>query len=469
MTKKAEKILIITNDEHSPQVMGCMGDPIVRTPNMDRLAERGVIFENAYCNNPICVPGRYSTMTGKYVRDIGALTYGEGLDPKTWTYPKHFARAGYQTTCSGKMHFMGLEQMHGWMFRPFGDMEYVDGHYKMPGLKEDPRKDIPRVYRKGGLDGWVKDAKPGNNGFIIFDESATREAVINLTDYFKGTIMPLYNPDRPLLFQVGYKTPHWPFWAPKELFDYYRERITMPAVKEHAAHPYFKHHVQGNHLDITDDDVLNARAAYWGLVEWNDMQIGIVLKCLEELGVLDEFMIVFHADHAEMAGEHGCWGKGVPNEWSTRVPFMISWPGQIPAGKRIRENVSLVDLFPTISDYAGLSIPEGLRGDSLRPLIEGKDTGKFRERIVVSEFHNSLEAGWVMAKKGDMKLVSYKQDQPDQLFDLSKDPNEVTNLAGKEGYRDTQKEMQAHIDGLPELWHWNEDTEKEYRTPPTTT
>ncbi len=115
-------ILLICTDEQAPQYMGCMGDPIARTPNLDRLASCSVLFNSAYCNNPICMPGRYSILIGRYVRELGALRYGDGLNPQTWTYPKHFAQAGYQTTCVGKQHFMGLEQMHGWMFRPYGAM-----------------------------------------------------------------------------------------------------------------------------------------------------------------------------------------------------------------------------------------------------------------------------------------------------------------------------------------------------------
>lgn len=458
-------VLILCSDQHAGQIMGHMGDPLVRTPNMDRLAARGVTFENAYCPNPICVPGRYGIMTGNMIRDIGSLHYGDGLDPKTWTYPKHFARAGYQTTCVGKMHFMGLEQMHGWMFRPYGDMEYVDGHAKIPGFAGDPYADTKP--RGVPLEEWVDRAGPGNDGFIIFDESVTREARIHLKDYWQGNIMPLYSSDRPLLYQVSWKTPHWPYWAPPELFEYYQGRVHPPAAprpEPKEMHPYRRWMVEK--FQHTDEQIARARAAYWGLIEYTDQQIGKVLDMLEELGVLDEFIIVYHADHGEMAGNHGCWGKGIPYEHSTRVPLMISWPGQIPEGKRIDTPVSTYDLFGTLNDYAGLDQPPGQRGQSLRPLIDEADGAEqLRSRTVFSEFYNhgSNAPAWVMARRGAIKYNRYGDGMPEQLFDLAADPHEQDNRADDPAYAQVKAELAREIDTLPQPWKWDESAE--YLTP----
>ncbi len=465
-------ILLICTDEQAPQLMGCMDDPLARTPNLDRLAARGVNFRQAYCNNPICVPGRYSIMTGKYVRELGALYYGDGLDPQTWTYPKHFARAGYQTTCVGKMHFMGLEQMHGWSLRPYGDMEIDRRFAKMPGFTGDPYaescRDLPNRPPGGGLAQWVKSAGPGENGFILFDDSVTREARIHLRDYFRNEIIPQFHPERPLLFEVSYKTPHWPFWAPRELYDYYRERVEMPAVAEAAATIPFLANKQRNELPtpVTREEILNARAAYYGLIEYVDRQIGQVLDVLDELGVLDDFLILMHTDHGEMAGEHGMWGKACAYEHSVRVPLMVSWPGRIPEQTVVDTPVSNVDIFPTLCDYAGLDTPPDLRGTSLRPLIENPDA--FAARTVVSEFFGA--GNWVMARRGALKLVRYcdpeNEPQGAQLFDLERDPHELDNRIDDPAYAETVRELSREIASLPAPFRRDSERERAWHTPP---
>ncbi|QQE10970.1 sulfatase-like hydrolase/transferase [Planctomycetota bacterium] len=463
-------ILLLTADEHAPQIMGCMGDPLVRTPNLDRLAQHGTIFENAYCPNPICVPGRYATMTGKYIRDLGSLHYGDPLNPQTWTYPKHFTRAGYQTTCVGKMHFMGLEQMHGWMFRPFGDMELVHGHPLTPGFTHDPYQHT--IPQGNTLADWVRLAGHGDGGFIMFDESTTRETCLNLKDYFTNRQMPIFSPDRPLLFQASWKTPHWPFEAPEELYDYYRQRISMPLIDEtpsHLLHPYASHEVSSK-MDISDEQILNARAAYWALVEFIDQQIGQVLNTLEQLNILDQFLIIYYSDHGELIGNHGYWGKSRHHEHSSRVPFLISHPTLVPQNKRIKTNVSTIDLFPTLCDYANLPIPheENLRGTSLKPLIDA-DTPpqEFEDRIIISEYFNpSDEEGWVLAKQHNIKYVHYfRNDYTDQLFDLTHDPHEKLNLIGNPNYTNIEQKLRQAINDLPEPYKFTED--KNYYTPET--
>lgn len=457
--KKPHNILILCSDEHAPQVMGCAGDPLVRTPNMDRLAKRGVNFTNAYCANPVCVPGRYSKMTGQLPREIGSLCYGEGMDPKTWTYPKHFSAAGWQTTCVGKQHFMGTEQMHGWMYRPYGDMELTNGFRKMPlyDAEKDPypgRPDAPNSTKH-----WVENAGPSNKGFMIFDESVTRETGIFIDDFYNHSILPVYNSQRPLLLEVSWKTPHLPFFAPEDLYEYYRERITMPKFPMIEGETQVETDKFEPDKDVTSEQILNARAAYWGLVEYTDQQIGKVLDFLETEGTLDDFIIIYISDHGEFAGERGRWGKSLGYEWSSRVPFIVSGPG-IPEGKTISENVSLMDIYPTICEYAGLEIPEGLRGDSLKPLIDAEEAPEeFKERIVFSERFekSSMEASWVMAKKSDMKYIYYRGGNKVELFDLAKDIDELENLTGDKEYAEIETELREAVLTLPDPFRWDEN------------
>ena len=459
MADRPPHVLVFMSDEHCPQVMGCSGDELVHTPNMDRLAAAGTIFDRAYCNNPICVPGRYSILTGKLPREIGATQFSHGLDPTQRTYARHFAEAGYQTTCVGKMHFQGLEQMHGWMFRPYGDME-VFSHRKLPGFKHDPYHDAKPPHRS--LSDWVRDARPGMDGFIQFDEGVTATARVTLMDYFRHLIHMHYSPDRPLLLQVSWKTPHWPFIAPPEYYQYYRPRIGLPRIpgpgREHE-HPWMKHkHMWELPCENTEEQILNARAAYWALVQYTDHQIGLVLDVLDELGLLDEFLIVYHADHGELAGNHGSWGKGCFYEHSVRVPLILSWPGHIPAGQRVDENVTLLDLFPTLCDYVGLDAPDGIRGESLRPLIEGARGAAehFRGRVNFAEFYNAGRDPMVMALRDQIKVNVYDKDGPPELYDMAEDPDELVNRADDPAYADVRRELEAEIAALPQPYVWDE-------------
>ncbi len=223
-------ILKLCSDEHAPQVCGYAGDPWVRTPNLDRLAAEGTVFENCYVANPICLPGRLSMLSGKLPRELGTPLYGDLLPPDTPTYMGHFAGHGYQTTCVGKMHFTGPEQMHGWMFRPYGDMEIIR-HQRVPGysVNRDVMRNLPQPEpHGGGLAHWVRTAGPGERGFTLFDDSVTREARLHLRDYFDWQLIPVYHGERPLLFEVSWKTPHWSFIAPPDLYEYYREIVDLP-------------------------------------------------------------------------------------------------------------------------------------------------------------------------------------------------------------------------------------------------
>jgi len=448
MPPRHPNILKLCSDEHSPFVCGYAGDPWVRTPNLDRLAAEGTVFENCYATNPICVPGRNSMICGKLVRELGTPYYHDVLPLESHTYMRHFAQRGYQTTCVGKQHFHGPEQMYGWMFRPYGDMEVMNNS-NIPGYSPD--KDVAgELQRRGrGLAHWVRSARPGREGFMLFDESVTREAVLHLEDYYSGMIIPRYMPERPLLYEVSWKTPHWPFIAPPELFDLYR-RIVGPPAKPPPENPvpYIRRKHEGDQPDdVTDEQVLNARAAYWGLVEYTDRQVGIVLDALDRLGVRDDFVVMYCSDHGEMAGERGLWGKHCFYEESARVPMILAGPG-IPKGRRVRENVSLMDVFATLCDLAGLPAPEDLRGPSMVPLLDGP--GAFGERTVFSELYLG-EVSSVMAKRGDVKYVCYS-DGARELYDLSHDPGEVENLADHPCYAAVQHELHEALAALPGPW-----------------
>ncbi|MEM8495468.1 MAG: sulfatase-like hydrolase/transferase, partial [Planctomycetota bacterium] len=369
----------------------------------------------------------------------------------TRTYMRHFTERGYQTTCVGKMHFHGPDQMYGWMFRPYGDMQMLRHAYESGYAVErditggSPFRPIDRG-DVGGYNAWMlANAGPGDTGNMRWDDSVTREAIENLTDYFTPSFIDeMYQGERPLLFEVSFKSPHCPFVCPPDLFEYYMDVLPgpkYPHLPEDA--PRFVLNKASNDLpdSITPEMNRRARAAYWGLTEWIDARIGEVLSCLEKLGLRDRFVVQFTADHGEMAGEHGLWQKHLFYEQSVRVPFVLQGPG-IPAGRVVRENTSHLDLYPTLCDLAGLDAPdlgsEPFAGRSMVPLLTSDTEG---ERVVLSEFRapdgdgraEGLPGGvWgVMAKRGDMKLIDYGNGER-QLFDLAADPDERNHLSNSD-------------------------------------
>jgi choline-sulfatase len=447
-------ILKICADQFSPRVWGPGGDPHIRTPNLDALAASGTVFANHYASCPICVPGRFSMLTGRTPSELNAPYFEDILPSGADTYMRRFSQHGYQTTCVGKMHFHGEEQMHGWNFRPYGDMQlfqqkYISGYNTEKDVTGGSPERPIRIGEEESYNAWmVRRAGPGDTGNVRFDRSVTRESIENLTDYFTPSFIDeVYQGERPLLFEASYKSPHCPFVCPQDLFDYYMDVLPPPLHPEPLAdNPDFVANMARNDLDdtITPEMIRRARAAFWGLTEWLDGEVGKLLSHLEDLRVRDQFVIQFTADHGEMIGENGLWQKHLPHEQSARVPFLLSGPG-IPEGKTVTENTSHVDLYPTLCDLAGLPYPHlgdhPWSGRSMLPLMT--DSTPSESRTVISEFRapdgNHRAEGvpggiwWVMAKQGSIKLVDYGPDSldvtdhrhnPQQAFDLAKDPEE---------------------------------------------
>ncbi len=467
---KHKHILKLCSDQHSPVISGFVGDELVRTPNLDNLAQNGVVFGNHYCNNPVCTPGRYSMLTGRLPRELGTLYFSDILPLETQTYMRYFSQHGYMTTCVGKMHFHGPEQMYGWKFRPYGDMEVFDADYitgyseekdVVGGIDKASAKRKIKVEEYGGYNAYMlKTARRGDNEFMLFDKSVTKEAVLHLKNYFLSILDQKYQGTRPLLFEVSWKTPHCPFVGLPKLFDYYRERVSLPGKridKEYLATlplSIQKRHSIDQPGEITEDQILDARAAYYALVEFTDMQIGIVMSALKELDMMDDFYIMYTSDHGEMAGEHGLWQKTCFYEESARIPMILAGP-DIPKGKRVYHNTSHIDVFPTLCELAGLPEAENIRGKSMIPLINSNEK---QGNIIFSELYSgngNTQKNSFMAKYQNIKYVDYC-DGTSQLFDLDKDRDELINLTDEPEYKNIKKKLQDALVNLPEPWRAND-------------
>lgn len=440
-------ILLLIDDEHRPDVMAVEDNPHIRMPVLDRIIGQGTYFRSAYTPAPVCVPARQSFLTGLYPRHNGCTGFDTPLPSEVLTIPAHFAHYGYNPTCAGKMHFLGYDQMHGWRERIGRDVAVNMG---LPRTGETHlRAARPHV---PGTGKWptakeITNARAGKGHHMQQDLYTVDGALLYLDEYFVGE--PYDRPgEGPLLLAVSLNSPHYPYQCPEELFSYYLRRVE-PYVEELQERfdcaDFFKVRVG---TDVTWREAHRATAAYYGMIEWVDRQYGRVIAKLDELNVLDDFVIVFLSDHGEMLGQKGLWEKQQFFEASARVPFSITAPRRFTGGARtVGHNVSLVDLFPTLCDIAGIPVPEGLDGRSLVPLMEG-DAGSWPNEVYCELYHE-LNGPAEMVKQDHLKYFRFRgRDWPEQLFDLAADPGETRNLIDDPAYAAPLQRLRARLDAF---------------------
>ena len=430
MSKKPN-ILVVMSDQHSRRYASSYGHSFVRTPNMQRLADDGATFDNAYCNSPICGPSRASFMTGRYVPDVEAWDNATVLhsDEPTWAHLLN--AAGYDTVLSGKMHFQGADQMHGFKHRVLSD---VHGN-SSPELAANWTEWLPETAAADMT--MFTEVGPGEHPYSAYDEVATAHA----STYIRAQ----RNADRPWALLVGLITPHYPFVVRPKYWDiYYPEHADLPDVPAHMddLHPHKRRLAEWfSFIDVPDDLAARARAGYYGLITYTDDCLGSILEAIDESGQADETVVVYTSDHGEGAGEHGMWNKHTFYENSVGVPLQIRWPGRIPPGARVTQPVSLVDLTKTIIDAAGAKAPQSWAGESLLPLATGQAEGG--DGLVISDF--LADGSWSacrMVRVGNLKY-NYYHGEPEELFDLATDPTELTDQSSNPSYAQLLHDLRA--------------------------
>ncbi|MFH1377166.1 MAG: sulfatase-like hydrolase/transferase [Planctomycetota bacterium] len=445
-THKPEQpnILIIMSDEHRWDYSQFNGDPVVQTPHLDRLAQSGVNFTNAYCNSPLCSPSRQSFMAGLYPYRIGLWNNTSSMPESTATWAHALSAAGYETMLCGKMHFNGFQKMYGFDRRPVlegnnnGDVFYSWGirttHDWTQPLK--PCRSGPKDITQAGID--VPERQP------IFQHDAR---IVNGTiDILKEKAA---QPDgKPWALCCSTVLPHPPFTARKDLYEKYRGRSSKPfnpfgeglGACDRSLREYYN--LASNAYTLEDLQVL--RDAYYGLIEEFDEYVGQVLDMLETTGLAKNTIVIYVSDHGEMAGDFGMIGKVTLRESSVRIPMIVRYPGRSKPGTTCDTPVSLVDIYPTLLDIAGTTLPAPLKldGNSLIPLIDGR-TADFKGGSVFCEFEGE---GWnhprAMLRDGDFKYIHYHTDAP-ELYNLAIDPQETTNLAPLKEYAKTCNRLRA--------------------------
>ncbi|MCL5744597.1 MAG: choline-sulfatase [Acidobacteria bacterium] len=431
-------IILIMSDQMTPFMTSPYGQRVAHTPNLDRLAAKGTLFENAYCNSPLCVPSRMSMFTGRLPAPIAAYDNASELPAHEPTFMHYLRRAGYRTAVAGKCHFIGPDQLHGFDDR-LTPCIFPSDFAMLPdwrrGAYYNAGTSVQAQLRMLGPSVW--------NRQLAFDEM-TFDASLQ---YLRRQAMRAKK--QPLFLNVSLTQPHDPFTTTQPFLDLYRN-ADIPLPKDHGdirrLSPTYEWFIIHHGLDrekVPPERIREARRNYLGMISWVDDKVGRILNEMDRLGMSDNSVVVFTSDHGEMMGEHGQWSKRIMLEWASRVPMMVSGPG-VPAGKRIGAPVSLLDLFGTFTDIAGAQVETPLDGRSLMPLLAGREDGTGRQVTAEYMGEGAIEP---------VRMVRYKQykyitvnNYGPQLFDLGKDPEETVNLAGTREYAEIEKDLRARVE-----------------------
>jgi arylsulfatase A-like enzyme len=476
-------ILWICTDQQRFDTLGCMGNRWVQTPNLDRLAQRGVLFERAYCQSPVCTPSRASFLTGRYPRTTRCRQNGQSIPEDEVLVTRLLADAGYCCGLAGKLHLSpchpsaaplgeariddGYAEFH-WSHTPLPsrvlpEQVVVEGRveYRLPDSPEYtwPTNEYQLWLREKG-ERYLRVPFQGSDNVQVSVDAENHQTtwcVQKALTFIEANAA--YN--RPWLFSVNIFDPHHPFDPPEAYLWRYLERldeIPLPNYVEGELEdkPLFQridHRHAYNNERLYAPDRMSARehrlvrAAYWAMVDLIDVQVGRLLDGLEATRQHENTVVVFTSDHGELLGDHGLYLKGpFFYEPAIRVPLIMAGPGVRP-GARSRALVELADLAPTLLDAAGLKRHPGMQSRSLWPLLSGEVSLDHHREDVYCEYYNALTshrdpaAHATMVRDNRHKLVAMHGLGSGELYDLEADPTETRNLWDDPAARDLKLEM----------------------------
>ena len=440
-----QHLLIVMADQLSALALGCYGNPTVKSPEIDRLASEGVIYESAYSSSPLCTPARYAFMTGQNISACGGYDNAAYMPATMPTFAHYLRLMGYKTVLSGKMHFVGPDQLHGFEERVTTDIYPADFGWVPDWTHADARIDL--WYHNMSS---VKQAGVAAiTNQLAYDDEVGTQALRVIYDHARA------EDERPLCLVASFIHPHDPYATRQQYWDLYEDTdIPLPTVPRQSnpdAHTArLEKVIDLDAVNVSDEDIMAARRAYYGNVSYIDQWLGQLRAALSECGMADDTAILFISDHGDMLGEFGLWYKMSFREWSNRVPLILHQPSRFTP-RRVAQPVAQVDVLPTLVDLAAENAsadkPEPidpLHGRSLIPLADG-DASQDPDRCVSEYLAEGTGAPMLMIRQGQYKYIACPTD-PEQLFDLSADPDELTNLTEPgllDGFR---RQAAAHWD-----------------------
>ncbi|MCH2180558.1 MAG: sulfatase [Mariniblastus sp.] len=428
-------LIVIMTDEHNFRTLGCYrktmegrqaymwGPDVVETPHIDSLAEQGALCSSFYATTPVCSPSRACLISGLYPQKTPVVKNNIPLNDDIVSFAEILGQQGYATGFAGKWHLDGTAKP-GWEpKRKFGfaDNRYMfnRGHWKKLDLTKTGAKVAAR-----------------KNGGPSYDVDGADEQTFT-TDFLIDRLIDFVDKNRsqPFCYMVSLPDPHGP------------DTVRQPYDSMYQEHQYLK----PTTFDKPDEGLPSwgqkqksgfGMASYYGMVKCIDDNIGRLIEHLDKAGILDQTVIVFTADHGDLRGEHHRQNKGVPYEGSTRVPFLVRFPGKIKPGTRVDQALTSIDFAPTILPMMGIQTDREFDGRNASALFQSEPADPWQDISIVRGTGD--KQGWLMAVTDRYKLVVSATDPP-WLFDLQRDPDEVVNLFSHPGYREIARQLATSL------------------------
>lgn len=424
-------IIFIMTDQQRADALGCMDNEAVISPNIDKIAEEGVTFVNGYSATPSCTPARAGLLTGMSPWNHGMLGYGQVARKYKYEMPRMLREAGYYTFGIGKMHWFPQKALHGF----HGTLTDESGRTEQDGYMSDYRD-------------WFKLQAPGQDPDktgIGWNDHAS--GVYKLKEelhptYWTGKtaveLIENYSDDNPLFLKVSFARPHSPYDPPKRYLEMYKDRkIPEPYIGEWC---HYLDGVDGGKSAAFGDfgvaHAIEARRHYYANITFIDDMVGEIVQALKDKGMYENSIICFTSDHGDMLGDHHHWRKTYAYEGSANIPFLMKWPkamkGKLKRGSKLENTAELRDFLPTFLDAAGEEIPKEMDGLSLLKLVENPKS-EWRPYIDIEHATcYSKDNYWCALTDGTWKYIWFFHSGKEQLFNLKKDPGELTDLSESE-------------------------------------
>ena len=425
-------VLFLFSDEHRRDALGCHGHPLVKTPNLDRLAATGTRFTQAYTTSPICVPARAAMACGQYVHETRCWSNAQAYQGQPPSWGHALQAGGMRVDSIGKLHYRGAEFDNGF------------------------DNEILPMYIRGGI-GWIKgllrnheqvldcstyarEIGPGNSSYTDYDLGVTRAACDWLTETAERP------QGKPWALFVSWLRPHYPLTCPPEYYDLYpldsMDKPRYTSAGDIPTHPVLEILRQNfNYDDHFDDHTRQvARASYYGLCSFLDAQVGQVLAALQQTGLDRNTLVIYTSDHGDHNGDRGYWTKMTHFDESSGVPMILSGPG-IPATHTVDTLASLVDIHPTILQAVGLEGESKLPGIPLQQLAQRPDP----ERKILCEYHDGGSPTGMFMLRNSRWKYNYYPGYPAELYDMIDDPGETRDLSGESEFQGVVEMCHAEL------------------------